>query len=52
MAKKGKERTQNKPKEAGRRKKADENKEGIEGHPDGFDYGGIPSRNLKKNLGC
>lgn len=52
MAKKGKEGTRNKPKEGGRRKKAEENKEGIDSRPDGFNYGGIPPRNLKKNLGC
>ncbi len=31
--------------------KADKKGDGVS-KPDGFDFGGIPDRDLKKNLGC
>lgn len=27
-------------------------KQAEEGKPEGFDFGGLPQRDLKKNLGC
>lgn len=52
MSKKKKERTRDKRKETRGRKKAEETRERMDTTPGGFDYGGIPMRNLKKNLGC
>jgi len=51
MVKKGKEKGK-KPKAPKHQKKEVENREGTNNQPDGFDFGGLPPRNLKKNLGC
>lgn len=41
-----------KPESSGKRLKSDTNSDAREENKDPFDFGGLPARDLKKNLGC